>query len=202
VAATCAVLLACLGAIEILTPDVVVGALALLPLLAAVWVLSDRPAALVGLVAILCFGVAVAVEDANRLTVIIVAAAVLTVGYVARRYATGLALLLSSRRQRSDSVRIWAIPPTPNDGDGFAWSARLLTRRERDVARLAIEGYTATEIAARLRIGRRTVESHLAGVYSKLGIRSRPQLIRLASNGGISAPAWPPEVHPSRTFPA
>jgi DNA-binding CsgD family transcriptional regulator len=58
--------------------------------------------------------------------------------------------------------------------------ASALTVREREVARLAIEGRTAREIGDRLFIGQRTVETHLANVYSKLGISSRLDLVRMA----------------------
>jgi DNA-binding CsgD family transcriptional regulator len=56
-----------------------------------------------------------------------------------------------------------------------------LSRRERQVARLAAEGRSASEIAKQLFISRRTVESHLAHVYAKLGVRSRLDLVRRAS---------------------
>jgi DNA-binding CsgD family transcriptional regulator len=56
-----------------------------------------------------------------------------------------------------------------------------LSRRERQVARLAAEGRTASEIAKHLFISRRTVESHLAHAYAKLGVRSRLDLVRRAS---------------------
>jgi ATP/maltotriose-dependent transcriptional regulator MalT len=56
-----------------------------------------------------------------------------------------------------------------------------LSRRERQVARLAAEGRTASEIAEQLFISKRTVESHLAHVYAKLGVRSRLDLVRRAS---------------------
>jgi DNA-binding CsgD family transcriptional regulator len=57
-----------------------------------------------------------------------------------------------------------------------------LTRRELEVARLAASAYTASEIGQRLHIGERTVESHLASTYLKLGITSRSELIRMAAN--------------------
>ena len=55
-----------------------------------------------------------------------------------------------------------------------------LSAREREVARLASQGRTAREIGDRLFIGPRTVESHLANVYAKLGISSRLDLVRMA----------------------
>jgi pimeloyl-ACP methyl ester carboxylesterase/DNA-binding CsgD family transcriptional regulator len=60
-----------------------------------------------------------------------------------------------------------------------------LSRREREVALLASRGGTATEIAARLFISERTVETHLVSIYSKLGVRSKSELIRRASELGI-----------------
>ncbi|WP_264072916.1 helix-turn-helix transcriptional regulator, partial [Mycobacterium palustre] len=56
-----------------------------------------------------------------------------------------------------------------------------LTPTERDVARLVAEGLANNEIAARLFISRRTVQTHLTHVYAKLGIASRVQLAQEAS---------------------
>jgi predicted ATPase/class 3 adenylate cyclase/DNA-binding CsgD family transcriptional regulator len=54
------------------------------------------------------------------------------------------------------------------------WSA--LTPAERDVVRLLSEGLPNKEIATRLFISPRTVQSHLTHVYAKLGLTSRVQL--------------------------
>jgi DNA-binding CsgD family transcriptional regulator len=51
-----------------------------------------------------------------------------------------------------------------------------LTPRELQIARLAAEGLSNPEIGTRLFLSPRTVEYHLHGVFSKLGIRSRSQL--------------------------
>lgn len=51
-----------------------------------------------------------------------------------------------------------------------------LSRREREIAVLVAEGRTSREVADELIIGVRTVESHLARVYAKLGVRSRSEL--------------------------
>lgn len=51
-----------------------------------------------------------------------------------------------------------------------------LTRREREVAVLAAAGLSSRDIAARLTISARTVDSHLARIYPKLGISSRADL--------------------------
>ncbi|MGW5673529.1 LuxR C-terminal-related transcriptional regulator [Streptomyces sp. NPDC003860] len=51
-----------------------------------------------------------------------------------------------------------------------------LTPSERRIARLALDGLTNTEIAGRLYLARRTVETHLTSTYKKLGIRRRAEL--------------------------
>jgi pimeloyl-ACP methyl ester carboxylesterase/DNA-binding CsgD family transcriptional regulator len=60
-----------------------------------------------------------------------------------------------------------------------------LSRREREVALLASRGETAGRIAEQLVISERTVESHLASVYMKLGVSSKAELIRRAEQFGI-----------------
>ncbi|MCA4133600.1 AAA family ATPase [Arthrobacter sp. M4] len=54
--------------------------------------------------------------------------------------------------------------------------ANLLTRRERDIIALAVEGLTDRQIADRLMVSVRTVEGHLYRSYAKLGIRRREEL--------------------------
>jgi DNA-binding CsgD family transcriptional regulator len=53
-----------------------------------------------------------------------------------------------------------------------------LTPTERDVVRLVSEGLTNKDIAARLFISPRTVQTHLTHVYTKLGLTSRVQLVQ------------------------
>ncbi len=61
-----------------------------------------------------------------------------------------------------------------------------LTGRERQVVELAAGGYTAPQIATRLHIGVRTVETHLARSYPKLGITSKQELVRRAAELGLT----------------
>ena len=60
-----------------------------------------------------------------------------------------------------------------------------LSRREREVALLASRGQTAAQVASHLFLSKRTVESHLTSIYAKLGIESKTELIRRASEFGI-----------------
>jgi DNA-binding CsgD family transcriptional regulator len=57
-------------------------------------------------------------------------------------------------------------------------SRQTLTPAEYRVARLTASGMTNGEVAAALFVSPKTVEFHLAGVYRKLGIRSRAELGR------------------------
>jgi len=74
---------------------------------------------------------------------------------------------------------------TPGEAVSVAcndWNCRFsngraaLTPAEREVARLVAHGLTNAEAADRLLVSCRTVETHLAHLYAKLGIHSRTEL--------------------------
>ena len=55
-----------------------------------------------------------------------------------------------------------------------------LSSREREVLRLIALGHTYAEIAAKLFLSIRTVESHRAHIQQKLGLSGRAELVRYA----------------------
>ena len=61
-----------------------------------------------------------------------------------------------------------------------------LTAREREVLQLVAEGRTSVEIAARLSISPRTIETHRANLMHKLGLHTPAELIRFALMRGIA----------------
>lgn len=59
-------------------------------------------------------------------------------------------------------------------------SADGLTPRETEILRLIALGHTSAEIAQKLHLSRRTVETHRARIHSKLGMSTRAELVRYA----------------------
>jgi DNA-binding CsgD family transcriptional regulator len=57
-------------------------------------------------------------------------------------------------------------------------SLHTLSERERQVSRLVAHGLTNREIAARLHLSEKTVESHLLRIFDKLSVHSRAGLAR------------------------
>jgi DNA-binding NarL/FixJ family response regulator len=60
-----------------------------------------------------------------------------------------------------------------------------LTGREREVLAVAAEGLTARQIAVRLGVRERTVTTHLARIYGKLGVGNRLAAVRMAARSGL-----------------
>ena len=60
-----------------------------------------------------------------------------------------------------------------------------LTTREREILQVAAESSSIAEIAARLGISPRTVETHRENLMRKLGLQSQTDLIRYALRRGI-----------------
>jgi len=79
---------------------------------------------------------------------------------------------------------------------GLAFSVRptsaglaRLSPREHDVVRLVADGRTNDEIGSALQIGSKTVETHLARLFERLGVASRTELaIRAVREGWLDVP--------------
>jgi DNA-binding NarL/FixJ family response regulator len=64
-----------------------------------------------------------------------------------------------------------------------------LTPRQREVLQLVAEGHSAKEIAAELRIKRRTAEFHKARLMKVLGLQTTAELVKYAIRVGLITPA-------------
>jgi DNA-binding NarL/FixJ family response regulator len=74
-------------------------------------------------------------------------------------------------------------------GAARAGGLASLSAREQEVATLVAAGKRNREVAAALFLSEKTVESHLARIYDKLGVRSRAALATiLATDGYAPAP--------------
>jgi len=69
-------------------------------------------------------------------------------------------------------------PPSPKD----------LSRREREVLRLLAQGHSNQQIADRIRVSVKTVETHRTRLSVKLGLKGRAELYRFAVESGILDP--------------
>jgi DNA-binding NarL/FixJ family response regulator len=63
--------------------------------------------------------------------------------------------------------------------------ADALTERELEVLKLVAEGFTNRQIAARLDISIKTVQSHRANLMDKLDLHDRTELVRYAIRRGL-----------------
>jgi predicted ATPase/DNA-binding CsgD family transcriptional regulator len=61
-----------------------------------------------------------------------------------------------------------------------------LTPREVEVLGLVAEGLTSVEVAQRLFLSPRTVDTHLTSIYHKLGVSSRAAAVRFALDHGLA----------------
>jgi DNA-binding NarL/FixJ family response regulator len=73
------------------------------------------------------------------------------------------------------------------DGDGSPFDA--LSARELEIAMLLMQGLRQEEIAKRLSLSAKTVNTHKTRLFEKLGIHDSIALARLAGQYGMSNPA-------------
>jgi DNA-binding NarL/FixJ family response regulator len=103
--------------------------------------------------------------------------------------AAGFVLKTAPLRELVDAIRRVA-------AGGLAFSVRpssaglaRLSPREHDVVRLVADGRTNDEIGSALSIGSKTVETHLARLFERLGVASRTELaMRAVREGWLDVP--------------
>ena len=64
-------------------------------------------------------------------------------------------------------------------------ATEVLTRREREVLQLVVEGFANKQIAWRLRITEKTVKTHVSSILQKLGVPDRTAAAVLAIRQGL-----------------
>ena len=114
-------------------------------------------------------------------------------------HSAGLCSLPALRRASPETAIV--LPPAREPGPRLVRAVRIaarnserrrdvdgLTLRERDIVRLVALGHTNREIAHRLVLSVRTVETHRSRIYTRLGVSTRAQLIRWALDHSLLAP--------------
>jgi DNA-binding NarL/FixJ family response regulator len=109
-----------------------------------------------------------------------------------RAGARGYVLKSSSAETLSRAIRIVArgglyldseVANTVEKGENL--SPEPISAREREVLLLAAKGMSGKEIASQLYISERTVQTHLASIYDKLGARNKTEAMLLALKYGV-----------------
>lgn len=127
-------------------------------------------------------------------------AALMLTSYDANQYvlaalragARGYLLKIATMDTLSKAIRIAArggfyldseVSSAVEGGDNFM--PEPVSVREREVLLLAARGLSGKEIAAKLFISERTVQTHLASIYDKLGAKNKTEAMLLAIKYGI-----------------
>jgi DNA-binding NarL/FixJ family response regulator len=109
-------------------------------------------------------------------------------GYVVKRSAAKEvvdAIRAVHAGQRYLSPRVADVVLDDYAGDGADDLLAKLSQREREVLQLLAEGHTGAQIAERLSLSQKTVETYRARLVEKLGIRDVAGLVRFAIQRGI-----------------
>ena len=88
----------------------------------------------------------------------------------------------------SPAISRHVIAGLPSSGHGAAGAADRLTPRQREVLRLIAEGLSTKEIAFRLKLSIKTIETHRAQIMERLEIRDVAGLVRFAVRTGLIDP--------------
>src|SRR6266404_7341444 len=118
-------------------------------------------------------------------------------GYVLKTRPTSelieaIATVMKGERYVSPTVS-WQLPEKDqkngekNDQTGFG----DLSKRENEIFRMVVDGWSSKEIAGRLCISIKTVETHRSNINRKLSVRRTTDLIRFAVAQGISVAPMP-----------
>lgn len=108
-----------------------------------------------------------------------------------RAVATGDAVVAPSLTRRLLDAYVHHLPADPTAQDGTSEDARLtsLTDREREILTVIGQGWTNTEIAARLHLAESTVKTHVGRILAKTGSRDRIQAVILAYDTKLVQPS-------------
>jgi DNA-binding NarL/FixJ family response regulator len=108
-----------------------------------------------------------------------------------RAGAKGFVLKTATPEELARAIRIVASGGLYLDSEvsrameGPAFSPENLSAREREVLLEAARGLSSKEIAGKLYISERTVQTHLGSIYDKLGAKNKTEAMLLALKYGV-----------------
>jgi predicted ATPase/DNA-binding CsgD family transcriptional regulator len=103
-----------------------------------------------------------------------------TASYAVGRTLTPAAALAEVRLAMAGAAEVAAPSPALQTNPAYP-----LTPREREVLRLLAQRWTDPEIADQLFLSPRTVQSHVASIFNKLGVANRREAAALAARRGL-----------------
>ncbi|MGW5135302.1 response regulator [Streptomyces sp. NPDC004135] len=108
-----------------------------------------------------------------------------------RAVATGDAVVAPSLTRRLLDAYVHHLPADPATETPLPEDPRLapLTDREREILTVIGQGWTNTEIAARLHLAESTVKTHVGRILAKTGSRDRIQAVILAYDTKLVQPS-------------
>lgn len=104
-----------------------------------------------------------------------------------RELVTAIHEVRAGRRYLSPKVSDQVIGAYLNRTEDIRDPLASLSRREREVLQLVVEGKTSAEIADTLFLSVKTIETYRSRLMKKLGIRDIPALIKFAIQHGLTS---------------
>jgi len=103
--------------------------------------------------------------------------------------ALGVAIRQIARGEQylSPSLALALLERSEAEAPSHVFDLSILTDRERQILALLAEGLSNKAIAARLYLSVRTVEGHLANLYTRVGVHSRTEAALIAVQYGLAS---------------
>lgn len=102
--------------------------------------------------------------------------------------ASALEAVLAGRRYLSRGIDAAVVEAFLAAGVGEGALLAVLTPRQREILQLIAEGTSTRDMAERLFVSVKTVETHRAQIMERLGIRDVAGLVRFAIRAGLISP--------------
>jgi DNA-binding NarL/FixJ family response regulator len=99
--------------------------------------------------------------------------------------AAALECVLRGRQYLSQDINLEIVKGFLDAGEAVDKDLAVLTPRQREILQLVAEGFSTRDIAERLHVSVKTVETHRSQLMSRLGIFDVPGLVRFAIRTGL-----------------